>query len=314
MKTKERKTGVFIVVFLLISVLLVTSVSAGWLDWIKKITGKASSPAPYNVSVTVTGSNAPSIVYVAPISAVNPQEESNISVSFIVTMYDADGYNDLNDTSVSAVFSKATATNEANRSSGGNGSCTQVIDFDSRANYSCYIDMWYWDLNGTWNISVMGTDLGTGTWATNTSTKFTYQRLRAMTIYPTSNLTWDTLVPGAACQNATSVLIINNTGNYNGTINLTAINLLGYSDGNFAIPANNFSVNVTINHKCMGTALANNSAKQVPRSSANRGNLSVGGMSGKSNISFFIPYVPAVSSQMYDTRKGGQWYVAYEDN
>ena len=306
------KRGVFIIIILFVSVLLIASVSAGWIDWIKKITGKATSPVYFNVSVTVSGANKPNVTYLSPISAVTPIEENYVNVSFSVSVYDEDGVNDLNTTSVNASFNFSTA-GEAVRSSGKPGSCIYVANINTtHANFTCNVTMWYWDLNGTWLVFVQATDLGTGVWATNSSTSFNVSLLKALKVSPANNLTWTSVVPAATCQNASSNLTVNNTGNYDGMIyNATAFNLIGWSQTTYEIPASNFSINITANHRCFGQTLANATTVPINSSAANRGNLSARNTSGQEELFYFMPLVPSVASQVYDTRRGGAWVVGY---
>jgi hypothetical protein len=138
----------FLGAFILLVLLIIPSTSAGFPDWIKTITGKIGSQ-PTNVSITVAGSNLAQIIYVESITSINPIESSSKTITFNVTMYDPDGVADLNDTSVNASFSM---TGETTRY---DSLCSWEQDVDSNsANYTCSIDMMYWDGNGDWNIDV----------------------------------------------------------------------------------------------------------------------------------------------------------------
>jgi len=96
---------------------------------------------------------APNITYVSAIPNTDPTEGNFTPIVFYTTVYDANGVDDLNDTSVRANFTRAGVVRE-------NLSCSLVGDIDlSSANYSCTIDLWYFDANGDWNISVYGEDL-----------------------------------------------------------------------------------------------------------------------------------------------------------
>jgi len=160
-------------------ILLCSFVSAGFFDFIDGITGRASSQ-PTNVSVSVAGTTKAQITFVSSIPNIDANESSYRVVEFNVHMYDADGVNDLNDTSVFANF---TREGEAVRET--NSYCSLENDVDANtANYSCSINMWYWDENGDWNVSIRGKDLGNGSEVYNTSTTFQYNLLSAMVISP----------------------------------------------------------------------------------------------------------------------------------
>ena len=299
----EKKLVYFTITLLIISLMAVSVVSAGFFDWFKP-TGKAAAQLT-NVTVGVTGINPAQIIYVSPISAVNPLEAGSKAVTFSVRMKDIDGVNDLNDTSVSANFSK---TDEATRFS---SACTWVNDIDTTtANYSCSIDMWYWDGASTsWGVGVKGKDLGNLTEVYNTTTIFGYNELKAMVISPPA-LTWAALNSGDANKESTNdPTVVNNTGNYNSTIALTAINLLGAITPADMIAAADFKTDVS--SPCSGITLVNASAATITNSVANRGNLSAGSGAGQEELYYCIPLVPNVPSQTYSTAAGGSWTVAY---
>ena len=103
---KKEGRMVLIVICFMIVILTTISAQAGLFDWLKEtVTGRASSSQTTNISITVTGTTAAQIRAVSPIANTNPIELNLSSILFYVTMYDADGVNDLNDTSVQANFS-----------------------------------------------------------------------------------------------------------------------------------------------------------------------------------------------------------------
>jgi len=317
----EEKDGELKVILFIVMLFILTmpSISADFFpDFWNKITGQASSQST-NVSITVAGTSPATIPTVSAISATDPSESSLRNITFYVTMSDTDGVNDLNDSSVNASFSRVGETNRTN------SSCVLVSDIDSTsANYSCTISMWYWDGNGNWNVIVTGTDLGNLSLATNTSTAFTYNLLKAMVISP-NELTWPSISPAATNQTSNNdPSLINNTGNYNSTIQVTAINLLGQSDTSKIIYAANFTTALTTGGAaCSGTAcsecnatgttaLVNATATTITGSNANRGNISAGSGAGQEQFYYCIPNVPSsLSSQTYSTLTAGSWTVLF---
>ncbi|MEM4230255.1 MAG: hypothetical protein QXF25_00010 [Candidatus Pacearchaeota archaeon] len=286
-------------------------VSAGFFDFLGGITGRATSQ-PTNVSVAVAGTTQCQVVYVSQISATNPIEASSTTITFNVHIYDQDGMNDINKSSVFANFTYDPNPNEYRTTV---SNCTWVNNIPPRtANFSCSIDMWYWDGAGQWNINVRGNDYGNKTPCYNTTTNFQYNQLKAMVISPDA-LTWPTVSSNADNQTSNNdPTIINNTGNYDGTIDLTAIDLYGETNPSEYIPANNFTVGLTTgaeNPECLGTILSNGTAATITGSNANRGNLSAGGGAGQEEFYYCIPKVPLVSSQVYSTLQGGSWIVSY---
>ena len=315
MKTKR---GLYAIIFLIFAILLVSTVSAGFFDWFKKtITGRAQQQ-PQNISITVTGINPVQITYVSPIMGINPEEAGFIKVSFNITMYDPDGVSDLNDTSVQANFSiKGYAEVREN------STCAHIVDFGDSANYTCSISMQYWDTNGTWNISVRGRDLGNGAWQYNTTENFVYNIRRAMVISP-QELTWSAVNSGDTNQTAIDdPTIVNNTGNYNGTISIAAVNLLGQTDPNQAIYAENFTIDIDTGGdgctgagclECDGTQLQNYSGSivtAIANTNSNPGNLTLSPGSGQQLLYYCVTEIPTISSQEYSTFQGGSWTIIY---
>ncbi len=310
MKKRGSYTKVGIVVFLILG-LSMLFVSAGLIDWFQKtITGKASTQ-PTNLTITVSGTNPAVIEYVSPIADVSLDDGGvSTAVEFTLLMSDADGVADLNDSSVSANFSR---TGESTRI---NSSCVHLEDLDAnKANYSCTISFWYWDGPGSWDIGVKGNDLGNTTWVYNTSTNVTLETLYSLVLSPVS-LTWPAISPNATNQTSDNdPTVINNTGNYNGTIDVIGIDLYGETDSSYRIYTENFTVGLTTgaeNPECGGDILQNGTSTTITNSVSNRGNLSEGGGVGQEDFYHCIFHVPSnLSSQTYSTNTGGSWTILY---
>lgn len=306
-----KKEGVALEMFIVCALLLTGLVSAGILEDIKdSITGHATSQDT-NVSVTIVGTAKAQIYSVSSIPAQSPVENSYTNVTFSAVMCDPDGVSDLNDTSVSANF---TRLNEAVRS---NSTCSHVSDLNGTcANYSCTIDMWYFDGAGVWNVTVSGTDLGNLSLAQNTTTSFTFNQLKAMVIFPFS-LNWTAISPGGINQTASNdPTTINNTGNFNGTVAVTGLDLFGETITTEVFGVDNFTVNVLNGGsppaECQTDFLQNATLQNVTNSAANVGNLSSGSGAGQEELYYCIPLVPSISSQEYSTvQAGGSWTVLY---
>ncbi len=294
--------------FLIISlgiILAISLVSAGFWDNVKVITGKASSKGT-NVTIGLYGASMAKVTSVSTISAVSPTEASYRDVTFYATLYDADGVEDLNDSSVSANFSRGAEYSADNL-------CTWTNDIDTySANYTCSILMWYWFDAGAWNVTVAGTDLGNLSIAQNTTTTFTYNQLKALVISP-NLLTWGSIYTGSTNQQPTNdPTKVNNTGNYNSTISLTGIDLAGEVNASKVFGVANFTADETDGQACAsGTALVNNSAQTITGTVANRGNLSLGTGVGQENLYYCIPTVPSLPSQTYSTLNTSAWTIAY---
>ena len=295
------------IAFIVIAIFLITILFGTQI--VNKITGYAPSQLT-NLSITIAGMNPAKIIYISPISGYSSLELSDTNITFNVHMSDSDGVNDLNDTSVRANFTK-TGDSTVRQ----NITCAWINDIDTTtANYTCKIQMWYWDANGAWNITASGRDLGNTSEFKNDSSTFTYGLTTAIVISPLQ-LTWTSVSPGAINQTAASATTINNTGNKNvssNAISITAINLYDPSGTNF-IPAANFSAGVSGGTtSCIGTALVNGSSTAVANTVLSPGNLSAGGGIAQEDVYNCLRQVPpTLPSQTYSRSRAGSWTIAF---
>lgn len=296
--------------FYLVAAILVMGLALITLNYTtsRGITGFASSQ-PTNVSVTVSGTNPVNVYNISnlSVSSFNPTEDSVTQIIFYVSVNDSDGVSDINTTSVSANFTKV---GEGLRY---NSSCVYLANINAySANFSCTIAMWYFDSSGVWNVSVSATDLGNLSFRQNLTTNFTFNQLKAMISTPNS-LSFS-VVPGTTNQSASNdPTVINNTGNFNGTVTITGLNLYGATDGTQKIDVANFTVNRTTGGECVSTStpLVNGSATSIAQSTSNRGNRSLGGGVGQENFYYCMRAIPIVPSQAYTTGATSSWTISY---
>ncbi len=298
---KKRLTA-----FLIFSVLLISITSAGLIDSLKGIiTGEATSQ-PTNVSINVVGTTqvTVSVDNSTLAGGVNPVESSSVNTVIYVKVCDADGVNDINDSATDIVY---LGPNSETR----NGNCSWTNDIDSNcANFTCSADLWYFDTPGAWIINASGNDLGNKTPVYNSSSNFTFNQLKALVISPTQ-LNWSSLTPGSTNVGADNdPSVVNNTGNYNGTIDITAYDLYGKTTTTEVFASNNFTADVN-DPACSGNSLPNATLTTITGSVSNPGNLSAGGGAGQEQIYYCIPLVPSVSSQEYTTDQSGSWIISY---
>jgi hypothetical protein len=301
---KSKKKGVYMISFIF-AILLISMVSAGL--W-NKITGKAPIQ-PQDISITVVGANPVVIEYIEPIPPQNPIESSTTTIELDVRVTDPDGVSDIDDSSVFAEFTKL---GEITRL----GACPWQNDVDSdTANYTCSVDMQFYDGAGTWNIKINATDFGNATLVEDTSTSFIYQELKAMVISPAS-LTWPNIIPSSINQTSNNdPTKINNTGNYDGEISVTSYDLLGETIPAESIPSEDFSIGIIstgANEECNTPSTAtsmgvNGTTTAITNSDSNPGP----NPTNYEEIYYCIPSFPLVSSQIYSTTGGSSWYVLY---
>ncbi len=269
-----------------------------------------------NSSSVVFYDNAgfPAITYIDAIPAQTINENSYLPVKFYFTAQDSLGVAKLNDTSIIANF---TIAGNPVRS---NSSCVKVGNIDSNnVNYSCTVNLWYFDTSGTWNIGISINDTS-GNAAYNTTQTFTLQQTAAFVISPTS-LIWNALVPGIQNQTATNdPIILNNTGNKPitvGNIQINATDLLGETDNSKGIYAENISFSTFTGGsppvECNSTSTNMSTGGFVSIAGANlsTGNNSINdGVTGQERLYVCIRTVGSeLSSQAYSTSQQGSWTV-----
>jgi hypothetical protein len=238
----------------------------------------------------------PTINSVGPIPSLPPLEGTIRPVIFNASVSDPDGYTDI--TSVSAQFSMA---GEPNRP----GSCVLQSGAGNTATYSCTVNMQYYDKDGSWNVSVTATD-SQSQQATNNTQTFNYQLLKAIVIIsPIGSLNWPTLSQGQTnIFSNNDPTIINNTGNYNGSILITAFDLLGQTNPTQTILASNFRAGSTNGAECGATLLSHNSQVLITGSNLPRGS------SATTSIYYCLSSVPSISSQVYSASGANSWIIA----
>ena len=209
-----------------------------------------------NVTILQIQNTAPQIIFVSQIPAITPIEANSTAVKFNATVYDSDGFSDINASSIMANFTRAGESLRQDRS------CINTANYSVYySNYSCSIDMWYFDSAGTWNVSVSSSD-NFGANVINSSTMFTYNQLSAIVLSPLQ-INFGSITTSSYNQTAISPTTINNTGNANltGKIALNAINLLGETISSNYINAANISASISTGGtppaECSGNTLQN---------------------------------------------------------
>lgn len=311
------KDNVIVILFgIFIFMLFINLSSANFFDWFGKITGRVTQRET-NVSTTINGTNGVILQTIlnTSLGSVSPTEGSTTTATIYVIVNDTDGAADINKTSINVTFLKS---GDVNR---GNNSCDYLADLTSQtANFSCTVDMQYYDGTGTWTIRACGRDIGNGTYVCNATQVFTYNQLQALTMSP-SSLTWATLSPNAGNQTSNNdPSVINNTGNYNfPNVTVRGYNLHGESVTTEFINVANFTIgnNTGSSAECdtsaiqNATLLTNGTNAQIRHTNLSRGNYSVNnGVTGQEQLYYCILAVPPVSSQTYSTSyTGGSWIV-----
>jgi|GEM_PF-2596036 len=265
------------------------------------------------INVTPVSNTAPVIEHVSAIPATSPIEASARAVIFSFTAYDAQGTSDLNPSSI-----KVNLSVQYGNVSRYNTTCVDVGAIDSyRENFSCAVDLWYWEPDTKWNVTINISD-NSALEATNRSTYFDYTTLTALKIGP-SSISFSGATPGSSNITGSSAILVNNTGNDNTrTISINASNLwnssaLATSKSNY-IAAENFTVDIETGGyaECDinggATRLINSSYVNVTGALLPRGNNT--NNEGQRRLYYCLNNVSSsLPSGTYDTTLKGPWWI-----
>ncbi len=288
MKRDAKKRGQLVVkiVHFTFALLLVVSVVRAFPDFFEAlkdsfsgvtntITGRATTgTAVVNITVQNLAPNVTNVTVVAS-QSITEAGASKVSISFIAT--DPDGTSNLN--ASSAQINLSTPNNPIRS----NQTCADIGAIGTIGrNFSCLVDIQYFDVAGNWSIRASIRDLSQ-VWAANETMNFTLLETLAMRVGP-SPLSFATVSPSG--ENITSTndpITVNNTGNVNVTTNNTqvrALDLIGESNTAFIIPAGNFTVDVNTgagNPECgVRSVMTNFTFVNITNAILPRGNNSAG--------------------------------------
>ncbi|MDP3027172.1 MAG: LamG-like jellyroll fold domain-containing protein, partial [Nanoarchaeota archaeon] len=222
----------------------------------------------------------------------------NITINF--TVFDFNGFADLNDSSANANFTKeGVVRNKIN--------CSKIVGWDKYANYSCIIGMWYYDKGGNWNINISIADKK-GNWGINNSNSFYYEYLYSFDMVP-NYVNWSNMEIGMTNKSADNNMTIRNRGNVNiinATINAT--NLNGTVNPSQFIPAANFTFSNSSFNSCSGSRLIKN--QNVSVALFINYSKSINYNYANNTLSFCLKGLPAgISAQEYKTETGKDWDI-----
>ena len=198
----------FILLFLLVTLILPVA-SAGIIEWFKeKLQLSPSQPTDITIQVQNQAPNIVSITNLpSPSLVLDPSTTSlTTAVNFEFVVEDQNGvdpltYNDLNDNTATATFTKGTETRT-------DAVCDRLLPSTSsnQRTYYCSIDMNYYDEPGIWSAAISITDRGSNT-ATDTSSTFNVGlSLHISVTAPTFNA----LTQGQTTTSTTDTTITNN--------------------------------------------------------------------------------------------------------
>ena len=302
---KKGVEKLFLTIFLISILLIIPMASAGlFSDLWGKITGKATDDTTA-LNITIGNSN-PTIDFVFVPSAVDPNIGITTNITINFTAGDVDGLANLDNSTAWVYLQKAGQTNRSN------SSCEPRNASGNNATFSCAVTMWYWDVNGAWEINASIQD-NSNAYIENSSEVVTYNVRTAMTMSPTT-IGWGIVnLTDTNTGSDDDPITVNNSGNdYNLSINVTALDLRGETTDTQYIWAENFTIEDTT-EGCTGTVMVNDSSINVTSAILKIGNNTLNynnATSGQEQIFFCLKGVPQdISAQSYSSASFGAWTV-----
>ena len=332
MTIKVKRGAIFFVTIIILFIFFLTPFgSASLLDIWDSITGRAPTQS---LGVSIRTNAIPVIGNVTfdmatPVSAT---ENGNTTLLFSFVVTDSDGLSDIRNNSAVANISKTGETTRTNDTFvvPTDGGCNAVNNVGTNGkNFSCTINIVFYDGSGTWNVTTRIND-SKEAFAQNTTQTFSINELTAIQINP-SSITFPTVGLGDVNVSALANITINNTGNDDisgreatgETINITAITIVGETSASTVIPTNNFSIgtdiDVTPTPSYCDTSRTQNTTKLINSTAAlspyNNFSAAINGsviLAQASNnfevISVCLLDVPDdLTSQNYSTTKSSAW-------
>jgi len=257
--------------------------------------------------VNVTGvSNVPPIItsiYNETMTDVSPGPNEGPSATYVIinfTVNDENGFANLNDSSAKINFTKGAELRE-------NVSCIRYQASGNEANYTCNITMWWWDSSGTWDISATIKDDDQNE-VSNISAKTFYLGLTTGFKTDYSSLNFLDISPGSTNLEATNIILMNNTGNDEVSIDINATNLYGEFDPAYALGASNFSSHTDAG--CEGTPLVSQAFTPVSGALLQIGNYTLNDSTGQEKLYFCMEQANSdLTAQYYSTDTAGAWTI-----
>ena len=293
---------------LLIITIIPTLISANmFTNFVDSITGRATS-ASTTASITISVLESPNVSIVSLNSTEAITAGATREIEFSAIINDTNGDMNVSNGSVTANITSAGTTSF-------NNSCILVLGNSSGGNWTCTVNITFFAPPGDWKVSVQATDNSSR--ATNNATRFfTLQTTTAMNM-TVNALTFATSAPATvnvtASNNPNKVQNIGNKVYLN--VSVTGINLLGDTNSNFQISANNFTVRNETgsyvecgNTSLLGASLVNTTAINIEGANTSRG------LVAQVSLYFCLVKTPTnLTSQTYST--GGSpdeddWTVA----
>ena len=242
---KDKRIGALGLLLVITMVVVIYIVAAD-----TQCTGQGCS---LGTSLTV-GNSAPIITWVNSSITITLTAESSKTVYVLFNVTDANGYDDLNDSTARCIGNKS---GESSRTS---SSCSAQDQSGNDLSYNCSVDFQYYDVADSdwkWNCSVSDNYPVS---VYNDTATFTINGLNYVDINETT-VSWSSANPNTGDEEASAPINLDNGGNQDyGTATVTAQNA---TNGSNVIPATAFSLDNETGQTIEQTYMADNSSVAI---------------------------------------------------
>lgn len=276
--------------------------NAGVFDWLKS-TGKVTNQ-PVDLSINVSGGSAPVITVfdseMTDVSGGLNEGPLQTTITIKFNAYDSEGIGNLNDSTPFIDFSKAGETTKSTV-------CTLSGESDANSkNYTCSINMEFWDGPGDWRINASISDLN-GNYVEESSKIFTVGATSGFVMAPTA-IIWAEINPGSINEEALFPTILNNTGNIARAIEINSTDMLGEIDNTRKIFATDMKVGPNIG--CGGDLMTRFTYTSVTGASLPKGDYRLNDGTAQEQLFFCISQtISNLTQQSYSTQEEGAWSI-----
>jgi hypothetical protein len=305
--------GIF---FLIIGTVVASFASAGVGNWLRQITGKATNTVDINITVGV-----PQVIGVfnntgmSDFSVGLNAGPANSTVYINFSVYSPSGVGNLNTSSAGINFSKSGEALRQNTTG-----CIANATSSDYVNFTCTVQMLWFDGSGTWDIMAYIEDNSTN-YASNTSGDFQIGSTTGFSLGPTS-VTFSGIAAGATNKTSDNDPIeLNNTGNQAigltaKNISINATNLRGETDTTIALWATNFTVHWETGDgppplECAGTDMRQGIYTNITSANLSVGNFSLNdGGAGQERLYLCLQRAGSeLTTQSYSTANESSWTI-----
>jgi hypothetical protein len=311
---KKKSLAVVALIFVVLVLVVSSVVTAGLVDWFNRVTGRAIDTVTINITV---GTPVVITVFNNSFPEVSGGLNAGPSSTTVVMNFSVNSPAGADNIDFGSATMNFTKQGESVRT---NVSCSRVDLNGNFMNFSCGVEMLWFDATGAWVVSAYIADNQSNS-NLNNSANLSVGESTGFELGP-SAITFTSISAGAT--NTTSnndPIFLNNTGNAEfglttGNISINATSLRGETDATLALWAGNFTVNVATGGdppaECTGNFLQDNSTfVDITGATLPNGNYSIAdGTTGAEQLYICLTLAGSdLSTQSYSTSNESNWQI-----